>query len=64
MDYTKFTLEDLIDLKSAREANEELARERELEAQAKLQDPDNLPGQIVFFVNGEGDYPIEDDFPY
>lgn len=57
MTYTNFTLEDLIDLKSAREANAELAAEAEAELQAQLQSCGDLPGQIDIFGT-------EDDYPY
>ncbi len=60
----EFKLEDLIDLEAARIANAELEYEENEEFEAMLQSCGDLPGQIVFFVNGEDDYPIEDDFPY
>lgn len=59
-----FTLEDLIDLESARIANAEIELEEREEFEAMLQSCGDLPGQKVFLVNGEYDYPIEDDFPY
>ncbi len=52
-----FTLEDLIDLESARIANAEIELEEREELEAMLQSCGDLPGQTDIFGS-------EDDYPY
>ena len=52
-----FTLEDLIDLESARIANAEIELEEREELEAKLQSCGDFPGQTDIFGS-------EDDYPY
>ena len=52
-----FTLEDLIDLESARIANAQIELEEREELEEMLQSGGYLPGQVVIFTNDEDDYP-------